>query len=467
MVATSTTASSLTFLCQGYEFTIPQSVVRAKSPKLSASLDAAQTKSPNPSITVKGFTLDAVNCMVEYFKTEWYEIDRRNFSSVLQAVGGVPAQDGFIRDELAAQLDVSAIGNHYGVPKLCELARDNIQKVFRDSQWDDEVFIFALERALKSKDHKLHKLFSSHAKGHLASLTNSSEFDLATFLKSFHSTLRDTNDVHQKTEVAAQKAPIETSIELQSLRSQAASAQIEELRQSVATITAERDVLWQQANDVKGIAPADAKQDEQARSIEALERELRVSRSDCGLLRTKWQREKTKTSLLTLEKSDIQKDLELEKRSKGRASEVARDDLRNALKDEQKATKGLTAKLGQATKNLETEKKRSATVGQELTQAKTNLELEKQKMAGFCLDGDVKNPRSIFSLTKELNEARKERNIERDKKWKAHNKMKALLRAINEWSECRQCGADFATYIEEQEGTLVLRCSYCTTRHTV
>ncbi|KAF5692337.1 hypothetical protein FCIRC_75 [Fusarium circinatum] len=76
---------SLTFLCQGFAFAIPQFIARAQSPKLAASLDAAQKISQNPVVTVKDFSLDTVNCMVEFFKSGCYEVDRRKFPSVLQA----------------------------------------------------------------------------------------------------------------------------------------------------------------------------------------------------------------------------------------------------------------------------------------------------------------------------------------------------------------------------------------------
>ncbi|KAG5774203.1 hypothetical protein H9Q72_000271 [Fusarium xylarioides] len=513
---------SLTFLCQGFAFAIPQSIARAQSPKLAASLDAAQEISQNPVVTVKDFTLDTVNCMVEFFKSGCYEVDRRNLPSVLQAVGGSPAPEHFMRDVLTCHLQICAIGTHYGVPKLCELARDNIQKVF-GGKWFDSVFLFTAAIILKSKDDKLQRLLVTLARGHLHSLTTSNGFDHVTMLKSFHPKLREQDDRLQQNgdQTKSTTAPSikkESSTELEALRLQVsslkqqvitvsserdqlreqipiASIKQEELRQSHADIAAERDLLRsklstlaaekeelrkvaakkpaQMDRDEQGISDANKKSSaeieakENAKILETLQLELRVTRSESGLLKARWAKEKTKSSILTQENDDLKKSLELEKRSRVSITEFARDDIRNALKDEQKVTTDLTAKLAQASQ------------AQEVTQTKRNLELERQRNTGMPLRERERMQETISAqkseisalvkgrdeIKRELKMVRTEKTNEIDRKWEITNKMNALIQTIDEWDECRHCGADFGTYVEDQGSTLVLRCSYCTTQH--
>ncbi|KAF5559600.1 hypothetical protein FPHYL_7049 [Fusarium phyllophilum] len=525
---------SLTFLCQGFAFAIPQSIARAQSPKLAASLDAAQEISQNPVVTVKDFSLDTVNCMVEFFKSGCYEVDRRNFPSVLQAVGRSPAPEHFIRDVLTCHLQICAIGTHYGVPKLCELARDNIQKVF-GGKWFDSVFLFTAAIVLKSKDDKLQRLLVTLARGHLHSLTSSKGFDHVTMLKSFHPTLREQDDIiqqngDQEKSTTAPSSQKENSTELEALRLQvsslkqqvitvsserdqlqeqisAASIKKEELRQNHADVAAERDLLrtklWTLAAETKELQKAAVKKsaqmdrdedgtsdpnkkssaeieaEENAQILETLQRELRVTRSESGLLKARWAKEKTKSSILTQENEDLKKSIELERRSRASITEFAREDVRNALKDEQKVTTDLTAKFAQASQALETERKRTATLVQEVAQTKGNLELERRRNTGMSLRERDRMHETIRAqkaeisalvggrdeIKRELNTVRTEKKNEIDRKWEITHKMNALIQTMNNWCECRHCGADFGTYVEDQGNVLLLRCSYCTTRH--
>ncbi|QGI63569.1 hypothetical protein CEK26_007519 [Fusarium fujikuroi] len=471
---------SLTFLCQGFAFAIPQSIARAQSPKLAASLDAAQEISQNPVVTVKDFSLDTVNCMVEFFKSGCYEVDRRNFPSVLQAVGGSPAPEHFMRDVLTCHLQICAIGTHYGFSKLCELARDNIQKVF-GGKWFDSVFLFTAAIVLKSKDDELQKLLVTLARGHLHSLTTSNGFDHATMLKSFHPKLREQDNILQQKgdqtkSAAGPSSQKESSTEIEALRLQvsslkqqvisvsserdqlreqisASSVKREELRQSHANISAERDLLWSKkvaakkpasterdghgTNDANKKSSAEIKAEEDDKIIDTLQRELRVTRSETGLLRARWAKEKTKSSILTQENDDLKKSLELERRSRVSIAEFARDDVRNALKDEQKVTTDLTTKLTQASQALETERKRTATLVQEVTQTKRNLELERQRNTGMSLGERARMRETIDAqkseisalvngreeMKRELKMVRTEKKNEVDRKWEVTNKM--------------------------------------------
>ncbi|KLO82750.1 uncharacterized protein LW93_9954 [Fusarium fujikuroi] len=427
---------SLTFLCQGFAFAIPQSIARAQSPKLAASLDAAQEISQNPVVTVKDFSLDTVNCMVEFFKSGCYEVDRRNFPSVLQAVGGSPAPEHFMRDVLTCHLQICAIGTHYGFSKLCELARDNIQKVF-GGKWFDSVFLFTAAIVLKSKDDELQKLLVTLARGHLHSLTTSNGFDHATMLKSFHPKLREQDNILQQkgdqTESAAgPSSQKESSTEIEALRLQVSS-----LKQQVISVSSERDQLREQ------ISASSVKREElrQSHANISAERDLlwklRVTRSETGLLRARWAKEKTKSSILTQENDDLKKSLELERRSRVSIAEFARDDVRNALKDEQKVTTDLTTKLTQASQALETERKRTATLVQEVTQTKRNLELERQRNTGMSLGERARMRETIDAqkseisalvngreeMKRELKMVRTEKKNEVDRKWEVTNKM--------------------------------------------
>ncbi|KAG4256487.1 hypothetical protein FPRO03_05435 [Fusarium proliferatum] len=516
---------SLTFLCQGFAFAIPQSIARAQSPKLAASLDAAQEISQNPVITIKDFSLDTVNCMVEFFKSGCYEVDRRNFPSVLQAVGGSPAPEHFMRDVLTCHLQICAIGTHYGVPKLCELARDNIQKVF-GGKWFDSVFLFTAAIVLKSKDDELQKLLVTLARGHLHSLTTSNGFDHATMLKSFHPKLREQDNILQQKgdqtkSAAGPPSQKESSTEIEALRLQvsslkqqvisvsserdqlreqisASSVKREELRQSHTNISAERDLLWSKVstltaekeelqkvaakkpastervghgtNDANKKSSAEIKAEEDDKIIDTLQRELRVTRSETGLLRARWAKEKTKSSILTQENDDLKKSLELERRSRVSIAEFARDDVRNALKDEQKVTTDLTTKLTQASQALETERKRTATLVQEVTQTKRNLELERQRNTGMSLGERARMLETIDAqksqisalvngreeMKRELKMVRTEKKNEVDRKWEIINKMNALIQTMHEWDECRHCGADFGTNMSSRNGKYVV-----------
>ncbi|KLO93388.1 uncharacterized protein LW94_9133 [Fusarium fujikuroi] len=427
---------SLTFLCQGFAFAIPQSIARAQSPKLAASLDAAQEISQNPVVTVKDFSLDTVNCMVEFFKSGCYEVDRRNFPSVLQAVGGSPAPEHLMRDVLTCHLQICAIGTHYGFSKLCELARDNIQKVF-GGKWFDSVFLFTAAIVLKSKDDELQKLLVTLARGHLHSLTTSNGFDHATMLKSFHPKLREQDNILQQKgdqtkSAAGPSSQKESSTEIEALRLQVSS-----LKQQVISVSSERDQLREQ------ISASSVKREElrQSHANISAERDLlwklRVTRSETGLLRARWAKEKTKSSILTQENDDLKKSLELERRSRVSIAEFARDDVRNALKDEQKVTTDLTTKLTQASQALETERKRTATLVQEVTQTKRNLELERQRNTGMSLGERARMRETIDAqkseisalvngreeMKRELKMVRTEKKNEVDRKWEVTNKM--------------------------------------------
>ncbi|KAL5609459.1 hypothetical protein FOVSG1_004140 [Fusarium oxysporum f. sp. vasinfectum] len=446
---------SLTFLCQGFAFSIPQSIARAQSPKLAASLDAAQKISQNPVVTVKEFSLDTVNCMVEFFKSGCYEVDRRNFPSVLQAVGGAPAApDRFMRDELTCHLQICAIGTHYGVPKLCELARDNIQKVF-GGKWFDSAFLFTVAVVLKSKDDKLQRLLVTLARGHLHSLTTSNGFDHATMLRSFHPKFRDQDDILQQSGDQPKPTSAPTTQDESSTKLEALCIEVSSLKQQVTAVSCKRDELRDQ------FSAASVKKEELWQSVATLAAERDLLRNELS------------------KNDDLKKSLELERRSRVSITEFARDDVRNALKDEQKVTTDLTARLAQASQALETERNRSATLVQELTQAKRNLESERQSNTGMSLSErdriheTIGSQRSEISalvkerdeIKRELKMARAERNNESDRKWEITNKMNALIQAMDEWDECRHCGADFGTYVEDHGSTLVLRCHYCTTRH--
>jgi predicted nuclease with TOPRIM domain len=308
-----------------------------------------------------------------------------------------------MRDELTCHLQISAIGNHYGVSKLCELARDNIQKVFaRD--WYDSVFLFTTAIVLKSKDDKLQKMLLNLARGHLHSLTTSNGFDHVTMLKSFHPKFREQDDIPQQNGDQVKPAPAqasqrESSTELESLRTQVASLQQqvdtvcterdqlrdqvlaiaaekeelrqnisnitveqtqsqgeepatsskkEELRQRVATVSAERDDLQRRLGNERNKAAQSAlKLSETTKTLGVFQQDLRVVTSEKNLLRSRWQDVKEKLSTLSKEHDEL-------KKTQDSVLTSARGELRNALKDEQKESSKLSAQLIRTVKELET-----------------------------------------------------------------------------------------------------------------
>ncbi|KAH7253523.1 HAD-like domain-containing protein [Fusarium redolens] len=512
------TLPSIIFLCKDFAFSVLQSAARAQSPKLAASLDAANNPSQNPVVTVKEFSLDTVNCMVEFFKTGCYEVDRRNFPCVLQAAGGVPALDRYMRDELTCHLQISAIGNHYGVSKLCELARDNIQKVFaRD--WYDSVFLFTTAIVLKSKDDKLQKMLLNLARGHLHSLTTSNGFDHVTMLKSFHPKFREQDDIPQQNGDQVKPAPAqasqrESSTELESLRTQVASLQQqvdtvcterdqlrdqvlaiaaekeelrqnisnitveqtqsqgeepatsskkEELRQRVATVSAERDDLQRRLGNERNKAAQSAlKLSETTKTLGVFQQDLRVVTSEKNLLRSRWQDVKEKLSTLSKEHDEL-------KKTQDSVLTSARGELRNALKDEQKESSKLSAQLIRTVKELETRKK-SAEAIQECISVKKDLEAEKRKrQVGMSLAERDQIQQAlgaekerIKALTKERDDAKTlaSRNFDKDK-------LDSFLEYIEDIDKCRnrRCKASFGAYIELDGGELTLIARYSSPSH--
>ncbi|KAF5980383.1 2-haloalkanoic acid dehalogenase [Fusarium bulbicola] len=239
-------------------------------------------------------------------------------------------------------------------------------------------------------------------------------------------------------------------------------AEKEEIRKVLEEMSAPADHGGQGTRAINNKkSPAEVKAEGTEKVLETVQRELRVRRSESGLLKARWDKEKIKSSILTQENDDLKKSLELERRSRVSITEFARDDVRNALKDEQKVTTDLTTRLTQASQALDTERKRTATLVQEVTQTKRELELERQRNTGMPfrerdrMQETISSQKSEISalvngrdeIKRELKMVRTEKTNEIDRKWEITNKMNALIQTMDEWDECRHCGADFGSMV--------------------
>ncbi|KAH7192588.1 uncharacterized protein B0J16DRAFT_394562 [Fusarium flagelliforme] len=219
-------------LCESYLFVISKTAAEA-SPVLLA---LAANEKGEGIIHVTDFDLDAVNCLVEFLKSDYYEVNCILLPSV-KAVAGTgkkPAEALFTRDLLIRHMHMSGMGLHYKIPKLSEFAREQIEKLLR-THWKDGAFLGAIRVALEYKeDHELHMVLFSAARSHLYSLIATDEFDPSWVLRSFRGNLR----------VPASK---ENGLQTPT------SFDLEELRQRVSELRIERDELESRLGEQKGL----------------------------------------------------------------------------------------------------------------------------------------------------------------------------------------------------------------------
>ncbi|UZP45362.1 hypothetical protein NXS19_013174 [Fusarium pseudograminearum] len=293
-------------------------------------------------IPVTEFDLDAVNCFVEFLNTGQYEVNQSLFPSVAEAgIGKHPQTVPFTRDFLIRHVTMSKLGQHFQVHKLSEHARDQIEMILR-RQWSDGAFLGATNIALThTNDHELHKLLWSQARSHLHSLTATSEFDPATFLRSFHSRLR-TRTEPEPEPVSASSIAVD-SVEVAKLRER-----ISLLEKQVSDTCIERDEHQKRASNLC------VERDE----LEFKFSELSSKRDDSRHLEETTQRFKSQISILQQQVSELSKErdglctsIEAESRSRREAendTKEAQEQTRHALSSTQTAL----ARFEQATKRL-------------------------------------------------------------------------------------------------------------------
>ncbi|XEU95849.1 hypothetical protein FSHL1_001134 [Fusarium sambucinum] len=185
---------------------------------------------------ITDFDLDAVNCFVEFLNTRSYEVNRTLFPSVVES-------------------------------GLCVFARHEIQKILR-SHWTDGAFLSVLNVALNHPDDdELHEVLWSQSRSHLHTLTATSEFDPATFLRSFHSSLRI--------------CPITDSAELEKLKQQVTIFQ-----KRATELSKERDSL-QITTERTALVLEKAEKDTEVARLEALNASKEVEQASKQLAEAK------------------------------------------------------------------------------------------------------------------------------------------------------------------------------------
>lgn len=291
-------------------------------------------------IPVTEFDLDAVNCFVEFLNTRHYEVNQSLFPSVTEAgIGKPPQMVPFTRDFLIRHVTMSKIGQHFQVHKLSEHARDQIEMILR-RQWSDGAFLGATNLALaNANDHELHKILWSQARSHLHSLTATSEFDPATFLRSFHSRLRTRTEPEP---VSASSIAVD-SVEVAKLKER-----ISLLEKQVSDTCIERDEHQKRASNLC------VERDE----LEFKLSELSSKQDDSRHLEETTQKFRSQISTLQQQVSDLSKErdglytsIEAESRSRREAendTKEAQEQTRNALS----STQAALARFEQATKRL-------------------------------------------------------------------------------------------------------------------
>jgi chromosome segregation ATPase len=71
----------------------------------------------------------------------------------------------------------------------------------------------------------------------------------------------------------------------------------------------------------------------------------------------------------------------------------------------------------------------------------------------------------VSNLTRERDQARTERNDEREEKEMALEKIEDLIECFFEYKACRQCYWNFGVWVEDDGDRLLVRCNHCRTRH--
>ncbi|KAM5349985.1 hypothetical protein ACJ41O_006490 [Fusarium nematophilum] len=93
--------------------------------------------------------------------------------------------ESFIRGILLCHVRVNCIGDHYGIPKLCERANFYIGAILRGG-WSGAVFLDVVSAVCgSSKDKALHGLISSFAMDHIQDLVATPGFAKLTTLEAF------------------------------------------------------------------------------------------------------------------------------------------------------------------------------------------------------------------------------------------------------------------------------------------
>ncbi|RSM09542.1 hypothetical protein CDV31_007648 [Fusarium ambrosium] len=215
--------SDCTIVCQGKEFKLHKVVVCAQSPVIAAALEKA-SKSQSSSLHITGFDLATVECMIDFLYHEDYIINGdvlrmantsnwapppntqgNNLSPAHLASyesrflsfpvsGSLPPgpsppttpPPAVVRDSLLCHVEVNALGQHYGLPKLCDRANKYIEDIISSDDFPTEIFPYLAMAAHKSsEDDKLHDLIFSFAVEHVQTLLKTPGFEKVSNLPNF------------------------------------------------------------------------------------------------------------------------------------------------------------------------------------------------------------------------------------------------------------------------------------------
>ncbi|RSL99207.1 hypothetical protein CEP52_009876 [Fusarium oligoseptatum] len=195
--------SDCTIVCQGKEFKLHKLVVCAQSPVIAAALEKA-SKSQSSSLHITGFDLATVECMIDFLYHEDYIINgdvlrMANTSKWApppntQVSGSLPPgpsppttpPPAVVRDSLLCHVEVNALGQHYGLPKLCDRANKYIEDIISSDDFPIEIFPYLAIAAHKSsEDDNLHDLVFSFAVEHVQTLLKTPGFEKVSNLPNF------------------------------------------------------------------------------------------------------------------------------------------------------------------------------------------------------------------------------------------------------------------------------------------
>ncbi|KAF4456773.1 hypothetical protein F53441_1209 [Fusarium austroafricanum] len=497
----------LTLICEGREFPFHQSLARQHSPVLAALLNENSTETQSAVIKVENFDFLTVNYMLDFLYSGDYNLN------VFQIPGydpNRPLNSEFIREALLCHVRINAIAHCYEIPALSQHARQYIQMKLRN-YWNDSTFSAVVASVLSStpNDHATKKMLVSIAGAHLHSLAHLPAFDSTTLLQSFDASLQ----AQAAAEVSLHKQLVSIlSSECDQLKEKvdALLSENEQLRENfqeqpvaiseqAATISENRSQLQQVEGAERRATQAEMKLGETTKTLEACQSELRVITSEKNLLKKRWEDSKSKLSILTQQHDDLKHALDLEKQNKSEFSECKRDELRNAVKAEQKESAKLSAEIARTSEELEKamtdaaiattekqrwqeaymkERNRASDCIQECDGLRTELQIEKGKQrVGLSLaerdqlqrDLGVEKHK-VATLTREQYQAKnkilvlvKARDQAKEQGLAESQKIDCFLDEIDGITRChnRRCRAEFGSHIERDGDGFIMHCYNC------
>ncbi|KAM0550583.1 hypothetical protein ACHAPJ_008841 [Fusarium lateritium] len=484
-----------TLVCQDQAFRLHKDRVCKQSPVLREALNKAYKELQSFVIHVTDFSAITVKHMVDFLYLGNYGVNEDELPSytrakpVLSSGGARPKE--LIQDLLLRHIEVNAIGVHYKIPDLCELAMTFIQSILQDD-WHDSVFLaVAAAAAAKSTDQNLRDMLRSCARAHLESLTKFPEFKASMVFKGLvgsappTSTIDptdsfDTPDTSIITDSTGSTCAADNHRQLEELSPMHAwtaedhalmneelerlKAQVKSLGENALVVSSERDHLQQRIKSEENKAAQSA---------------LKLDQS----IRNLHEKELNKSSSLAKNYSELEQALKLEKQKSASDSNQQMEKAENALLVMESKLMAVTSQRDSL--NEAWEKGKS-----ELSSVKKELEVEKHKKKEMSLDERDRLQRTlgaetykITTLTRELEEAKRAEaaalareseaqraeNMAKAQKPTTIKKINNLVRQVNQNKKCRQCGKSFArdsgTRVEDTGDVILLRCADCRTRH--